>query len=122
MTALELATRSREWLHDARLLHDAGRFESAIYLCGYAVEFALKARICRHLNWPSYRDDLPGMRSHNVTNLLSFTGITEESLDTEWNTVAKWNPESRYRGGIEATNGAAAAMIHATEIVITKLS
>jgi len=38
-------------IEDARVVFDAGRFDGAIYLCGYAVEVGLKARICRTLNW-----------------------------------------------------------------------
>jgi hypothetical protein len=41
-------------LEDARTLLAAGRFDGATYLCGYVVEVALKARICRVLNWPEF--------------------------------------------------------------------
>jgi HEPN domain-containing protein len=47
MTAAELEKRARRWLEDANALLETGRLESAVYLCGYAVEFALKARICK---------------------------------------------------------------------------
>lgn len=33
-------------LDDADALQVAGRYDGAIYLCGYAVELALKCRIC----------------------------------------------------------------------------
>jgi HEPN domain len=41
-------------LEDAKTLLSAGRFDGASYLCGYAVEVALKARICRVLSWPDF--------------------------------------------------------------------
>jgi hypothetical protein len=121
MTAQELATRSHEWLHDANLLHDAGRFESAIYLCGYAVEFALKARMCRHLNWQSYRDDLPGMRSHVLINLLSFTGLDRVNFDSDWNEVSDWTPEIRYGGSKGITSSKSSRIISAVEALLKEI-
>jgi HEPN domain-containing protein len=41
-------------LEDAEALLQSGRYDSAVYLCGYAVELALKARICLNLNWNEY--------------------------------------------------------------------
>jgi HEPN domain-containing protein len=41
-------------LEDARQLFVAGRFDGAAYLCGYAVELALKARICDTLAWSEF--------------------------------------------------------------------
>ncbi len=41
-------------LEDARALLAAGQNEGAIYLCGYAVELALKARICETLDWTRF--------------------------------------------------------------------
>ena len=43
-------------LDDADALLRAGRFDGSVYVCGYAVEIALKARICDCLRWPSYPD------------------------------------------------------------------
>ncbi len=118
MTAKELEARSHEWLRDARLLHEAGRFESAVYLCGYAVEFALKARMCRHLNWPSYRDDLPGMKTHNLRNLIGSTGISSNPFDTEWNGIANWTPESRYAGIRDISESKSLEIIDAAQAVL----
>ena len=38
-------------LKEAKALLDVGMWDGAYYLAGYAVEVALKARICRVLNW-----------------------------------------------------------------------
>lgn len=51
---VELDKIARARLEDAKGLLAAGRFDGATYLCGYAVEVALKARICRTLNWSEF--------------------------------------------------------------------
>lgn len=48
---LELRRLAYARLADSRALYAAGRYDAALYLCGYAVELALKARICRTLRW-----------------------------------------------------------------------
>jgi HEPN domain-containing protein len=42
----ELDDIAQARIADAKVLLAGGRFDSAIYLCGYAVEVALKTRIC----------------------------------------------------------------------------
>ncbi len=49
-TRNELKELAKLRLAEAEKLCDAGYYDGAAYLCGYAVEFALKARICR-LTW-----------------------------------------------------------------------
>jgi hypothetical protein len=46
---------ARARIEDAQALLTAGRFDGATYLYGYAVEVALKARICRPLGWTEFR-------------------------------------------------------------------
>lgn len=120
MTAQEFSTRSQEWLRDAKLLNDAGHYENAVYLLGYAVEFALKARMCRHLLWDVYRDDLPGMKSHVLPNLLSYTGLGESLFDSGWNYISDWSPEIRYSGR-KVTAAEVADAIAATEKLLDKI-
>jgi HEPN domain-containing protein len=43
----ELDTIARARLKDAKSLLAAGSFDGATYVCGYAVELALKAQICQ---------------------------------------------------------------------------
>jgi HEPN domain-containing protein len=45
----ELRKIARGRLKDAEVLLTAKRYDGAIYLCGYAIETALKARICHVL-------------------------------------------------------------------------
>ena len=108
--------RARLWLEDAIMLLEAGRLESAVYLCGYAVECALKARICKLHEWTSYRDDLPGMRTHNLVNLLSFTAIENRKrlFQGSWDILEEWGPEIRYEPAESFTDSRARAMIDAT--------
>jgi hypothetical protein len=47
----ELKALSEEWIADSELLIRESRFGTAYYLCGYAIEMALKRRICLTLDW-----------------------------------------------------------------------
>jgi hypothetical protein len=76
-----------------------------VYVCGYAVEIGLKARICRALGWKGFPDsnkDFQGytsFRTHNLDVLLHLSGreeIIKNRYMTEWSIVAEWDPESRY--------------------------
>jgi hypothetical protein len=53
-------------LEDAKVLLSNGRIDGANYVCGFAVEVALKARICRTLNWPAFPE-----KRHEFENLSS---------------------------------------------------
>ena len=48
-TTTELRALARARLKEAQILFAAKRYDAATYLCGYAVEMALKARICKTL-------------------------------------------------------------------------
>jgi HEPN domain-containing protein len=102
----ELDQIARARLDDAEVLLAAGRYDGAVYLCGYAVEIALKARICKTLSWPDYPStgaefrDLQSFRTHNLDVLLRLSGV-EEKVKTkafvEWSAVVAWDPEARYK-------------------------
>jgi len=110
-------------LDDAKALLAAGRIDGAAYLCGYAVEIALKARICRALNWsgfPSTGGEFAAYRSfqtHDLDVLLRLSGqetrVRQSHLDL-WNSVVVWNPESRYDVVGKMRQSDATAMIEAT--------
>jgi hypothetical protein len=93
-------------LRDAEVLLAGKRFDGAFYTCGYAVELALKARICRTLKWsgfPESAQDFKGLQSvktHDLEVLLKFSGIEARVLAkhaAEWTVVRAWNPEQRYQ-------------------------
>ncbi|HET6401435.1 MAG TPA: hypothetical protein VFH95_08560 [Candidatus Kapabacteria bacterium] len=101
MTASDLKQLATEHLDDARALLGAQRFAGAIYLAGYAVECALKFRICDTLGWEEFplTKEHRALKSHDLNFLLSFTGKLEEikrKYSIAWQIVEKWNPEMRY--------------------------
>lgn len=86
----------------------AKRYEGAMYICGYAVEIALKARICKTLRWAEFpsgtkefnqNQKYQFLKSHALGLLLSYSGQEERvktKFSAEWSAVAAWSPESRY--------------------------
>ena len=95
----ELDRIAKARLEDAKVLLQAGRYDGATYLCGYAVEVALKARICRTLNWtdfPSTAGEFQSYRSfqtHDLDVLLHLSGQevrVKQHHFALWNKVARW--------------------------------
>ena len=108
-----LRTIARARLRDANVLLRGGRGDAAVYLCGYVVEIALKARICRALNWDGFPETatefsgLGSLKTHNLALLLRLAGAEERikrRFGSEWASVLDWDPEKRYQivGGISA--------------------
>jgi len=114
-------------LADARTLLDAGRLDGAAYLCGYVVELALKARICRALKWTEYPDDQKGyqtFKTHDLDVLLHLSGrepAVKLKLFAEWNIVKAWHPESRYHPVGTAERANVQQMLAAAESLMRKL-
>jgi hypothetical protein len=98
---------SRQHLRDARVLFKAKRYNGATYLCGYAVEIALKVRIAKTLGWATYPDS-EGSKGkyrsfirHDLEVLLELSGRESKvrsspALTAHWSHVSKWDPEMRY--------------------------
>lgn len=115
LTPADLRTIAHSRLQDAQILFANARYDGAGYICGYAVELILKARICDTLNWPGYPatrnefTNLLSFKTHNLDVLLSLSG-REQAIKkhhfTHWSIVSDWNPEDRYRvvGGVSATD------------------
>jgi len=57
----DLRAIARARLRDAQVLLTGKRFDGAFYLAGYAVELALKARVCRTLKWPDFPKERAGV-------------------------------------------------------------
>jgi len=101
----ELKKIARARIKDAEVLLKAKRYDGAAYICGYALELGLKARICQTLKWsgyPSTNKEFANYRcfkTHDLDVLLHLSGI-EEKIKTvsfnDWSNVANWNPEARY--------------------------
>ena len=106
LSTKDLRAIARARLRDANVLLQAKRYDGALYLCGYAVELALKARICRTLKWPSFPESdkdfkgLHSLKSHDLEVLIRFSGVegrVKAKHAVEWSRAIKWNPEQRYR-------------------------
>lgn len=114
-------------LVDAEVLFRAGRYDGAIYLCGYAVEIALKARICRTLKWPGYPSNFSGyqsFRTHDLVILLHLSGAEakiKSKYFAEWSVVATWRSEVRYRPIGSATAQDVVDMIESAKKIMAAL-
>ncbi len=116
-------------LDDARQLLQAGRFDGAVYLCGYAVELALKARICDTLAWAGFPETpnefrpYQSLKTHSLEVLLTFTA-QEQNVKTnfvgEWSEVSKWEPESRYKALGTVTQAKAQSMIDSAATLLSE--
>jgi hypothetical protein len=107
MNRIDLRRLSRIRLKEARVLLLAGCFDGAYYLCGYAVECAIKSCIAKKTR----RHDFPDKQtvqdsySHNLTKLVAVAGLDallllENDQDAEfkrnWATLKDWSEERRY--------------------------
>ena len=131
LTIATLRALSEARLEDARALLLAGRNEGSLYLCGYAVELALKAKICETLGWRWFPDtgkeaaDYRSFRTHNLEVLLYLSGVYERiavDLKEDWARVLKWQPELRYAITIaDSETPTAATMMSSAERILEAL-
>ena len=126
----DLKSAARAYLRDATVLLGAKRYDGAYYLCGYAVELALKARICRTLRWPGFPQthaEFKGrlsLKTHDLEDLLRFTGVQDRvhtKHRAEWSFVLNWNPELRYRKTGNSTQQEAANMVISAKKLLAAL-
>src|SRR2546430_7350613 len=90
---------------ETQVLYEAELYDGSRYLAGYVLELALKARICRVLDFEEYPDFGEFRRlyaSHDLEQLLKLSGLSrklslqEKKLFDSWSTAALWKPERRY--------------------------
>jgi HEPN domain-containing protein len=117
---------ARAKLKDAQLLYNARRYDSATYLCGYAVEAALKHRICRTHGWSEYyfKDAYRSFATHDLQVLLRLSGAelkVQSRFHAEWSEVTRWTVEQRYDPVGTAQEGTARQMIAAARILLKVL-
>ena len=116
-------------IEDAEALLNNSRFDGSVYLCGYAVELGLKAKICHTLQWEEYPSTGTGskyktFKTHDLDVLLHLTGVEKKvrlELLAEWSIVAQWTPEARYNpiGKVDETG--AKDMLESTKVLIERL-
>lgn len=99
----DLKRLAKKRLQEAEVLFAKGKYEGTVYLCGYAIELALKARICKTLKWTTFPDsevhEPRTFTTHHLPTLLSLSGIQHKVKSnhlTEWSAIEKWTPEMRY--------------------------
>jgi HEPN domain-containing protein len=122
----DLRRLARARLADSEVLFTKGRYDGAVYLSGYAIEVALKARICRTLKWsefPSSKKEFEpyrSLRTHDLDVLLRLSGIENRIKTknlTEWSIIATWDPEVRYKS-TKAKHQDALSMIEAVKTLL----
>jgi HEPN domain-containing protein len=99
----DLRKLARARIKDALTLFGGRRYDGALYLCGYAIEYALKARICTTLGWSNYppaeKGDYRSFISHDFDHLLRLSS-REKAIKTAhvnlWSKARTWKPELRY--------------------------
>jgi len=103
-TRRQLQDLAKLRLREAEVLYDAGLYDGSIYLAGYAVELALKARICRLLRLADYPVNLgSSFKVHDFEQLKVLAGLDSEidfnknaELYDNWSRAILWDPEQRY--------------------------
>jgi HEPN domain-containing protein len=127
LTRQELQKIAQARLKDSQVLCNFGRYDGAIYLCGYAMEIRLKNRICRTLGWKGYPStksefhNFQSFKTHSLDVLLSLSGMEEKikkNFLAEWSIVATWDPEARYKPIGIASKQDAELMIESTKILM----
>lgn len=97
-------------VREAQVLFDAGLYDGSVYLCGYIIELALKACICKALNITEYPEaEIKGFfKTHIIKDLLLLAGLRDQLQQQEklspdfasnWQIVTKIGPEQRYQSG-----------------------
>ena len=114
-------------LADAVVLRQAGRYDNAIYLGGYAVELALKARICDTLGWDGYPSraaefqDYRSFQTHDLKVLLHLSGREtriKNDFPRAWGIVSRWNSASRYLAAGSANEDNCFTMLEAVALLV----
>jgi hypothetical protein len=108
LTRVLLQGLADQWVADAKLLYDQGRFGSSYYLAGYAVEFGLKACIAglfKNEEFPE-REFSKDVYIHKLEKLVALAGLkarhtadvaSDPVLFANWGVVQNWTEESRYQ-------------------------
>ncbi len=130
ITRSDLRKTARDYLTSAAILRQRGKYDVSVYLCGYAVEIALKDRTCRTLHWAEFPDTsgefsgLVSFKTHTLEVLLRLSGFEQPiktKMSAEWSTVEKWNPEQRYKPRGAKSQADTDDMIRAARMIVKAL-
>ena len=124
----DLKVLARARLRDAGALMQASRYDAAAYLAGYAVETALKARICRTLGWaefpPGKAEDYRSFTVHKLDVLLTLSGYEARLRSRharEWAIARQWDPTDRYPAIGTMTEPEARARVETARVLLGTL-
>lgn len=76
MLRVEFRKLAQARIKDAEVLYANRRYAGAVYLCGYAVELALKARICHTLKWLEFPETPKEMQQYRRSYITSMSCCT----------------------------------------------
>lgn len=132
-------------LGDANVLLYNRRYAAAVYIGGYALEIALKYRICKLMQfgrgfpenkmelaayWISRKaslrhtiKELKEIKHHDLIKLLRYSGKQiniEKYFAAQWNQVKFWNPQIRYSNSI-VTRQQAVDFLKCTRLLINEI-
>jgi HEPN domain len=98
------AASGERW-RDAQCLYATGRYQGAIYLCGYAIECRLKASVCALRGVESLEEREAKRLGHELVHILDAARLSRrlkenEDLHTAFHKIAtRWSTAIRYTGG-----------------------
>lgn len=101
---------AQQRLDEAKLLRANNFLQGAYYIAGYAVEFSLKALVCKRLGIEVFegmsgmQDVSKALQTHNLGTLIVFAGLhqslsvkkAEQVFLTDWSRVSEWSEQRRY--------------------------
>ncbi|MGO9228038.1 MAG: HEPN domain-containing protein [Bryobacteraceae bacterium] len=107
MDRKDLQSLSRIRAREAKALLDAGLYDGAFYLAGYAVECALKACIAKATRKHEFpdKDRVNKSYTHSLVELIRLAGLRETHdarmksdpvFRDNWGVVVSWSEDSRY--------------------------
>ena len=133
-------------MKDAKALFEKRRYNAAIYIAGYAIEVALKYKICKILifsqgfpenkvEFQKYHSSkskkllrqtvksLEDIKTHDLSKLLFYSGVEyqiKSKLWNEWLLTSAWNPEIRYKYSI-VRKSEASKTLSAVNVIIKEI-
>jgi len=104
----DLKRISEARLREAKILFTNNEFDGSVYLAGYALETALKARICKILqvNYPPNNSLSRAFFTHNIEDLVILAGLKSKfdallssnlNFRTNWSVLTDWSEQFRYK-------------------------
>ncbi|MFA5945729.1 MAG: HEPN domain-containing protein [Patescibacteria group bacterium] len=102
----ELLDLAKTRFAEARVLHENGKHDGAVYLCGYAIELALKWVILKDKLWgfPDEPEEFKlyeEVKTHDLEKLLTIANRQQMQNDRvfsiPWGYIKNWRSEFRYR-------------------------